>query len=625
MVTAELNETPITEEVSNNTEIHTSVEPLKEDVIYDANQEDELSLESSEEDIQEGATLTVDQLQGKTEQEILAIFVDLVASKDVQNIRGDVELIKIAFYKSRRAAIESARKSYVEGNGSDEGFVFDGAELETQFKAIYADYRSKRDLYNAKLEEQKEQNYREKLAIIEELKELLNSSETLNQTFVTFKELQERWKESGNVSKNHVKELWESYHIQVENFYNFVKINKELRDLDLKKNLEAKISICESAEALLEEGSVVLMFQSLQKLHDQWREIGPVALEFKEQLWERFKSVSTKINKAHQDHFDAIKQEQLKNLELKSELCIQVENMLLVERTTRKEWDESSDKLIEIQSVWKTLGYAPKKDNNAIYARFREACDKFFSKKSEYYAEYKNELQNNLESKTLLCVQAEAILESGEWKKGTEELIALQKQWKEIGAVPRKSSDALWKRFREACDKFFEKKSSYYTGLDSKYEDNLAKKQQIIESLKSFEIGEHADSFEKLKAIQKEWTAIGFVPMKFKESVNTEYRTLIDALFAQLHNKGKERKITRFKEKIKEGGGVSVDRERERLLRKIEAINNDIKLWENNIGFFSNSKNAQSLIDSVNAKIAKANEDIALIKEQIKILDTQES
>lgn len=614
--------------VENNhvSNLQSSTDFSDEDSLLEANENNDLGIDDLISDSEPSATLTMELLQGKSDEQIVKIFEELLANKEVQNLRRDAELIKVAFYKTRRATIEAEKKSYVEANSTDEGFTIETSEQEAKLKELFAEYRSKRDAYTQKIEAQKESNYTEKLAIIEELKELVNSSETINHTFAAFRELQTRWKESGSVPKTHIKDLWENYNLQVENFYNFIKINKELRDLDLKKNYEIKLAICEDAEALLLESSVITMFHSLQKLHDAWRETGPVAPEYKELLWDRFKSISTKINKAHQDHFDAIKEEQANNLQLKTELCAQTKALIESPKKNRREWEAASDKLIEIQKVWKTIGFAPKKENNAIYAEFRTLCDNFFNLKGEFYSTFKNDMENNLNAKTLLCIQAEAISESEDWKEGTEQLLNLQKQWKETGPVPRKNADAIWKRFRVACDKFFNKKSEYFTNLDSKYFDNLNKKQEIIAKLKTFNTEDCKDPFEELKHIQKEWAEIGYVPIKFKDSIQTEYRTLIDKLFEGVESMGRTRKLDNFKRKVSKLKSSDSDRtirnERDKLSSKIEYIKSDIALWENNIGFFTKSKNAQSMIDEVNLKITRAKKDIETLKNQISILDS---
>lgn len=564
---------------------------------------------------------------GKSKADLLAILADILANKPVQTIRRDVEAIKIAFYKTYRAEVERARRAFVEAGGKLEEFVPTPDDAEQRLKELFAEYRTKRNEFIAKLEEEKENNYKIKLQIIEELKELIDSNETLNQTFNTFRDLQQRWKETGPVPQAYVKDLWETYNLHVENFYNFIKINKELRDLDLKKNYETKLQLCEEAEELVLDPSPVNAFHKLQKLHEQWRETGPVANEYKEQLWERFREASTKINKRHQEYFNGIKEEQKHNLELKTELCVKTEELSVAPLSTRKEWNKASEQLIDIQKVWKTIGFAPKKDNTKIYERFRNACDKFFENKRNFYLQIKAEMENNLHLKNDICAAAEALQESEEWKKATDELIALQKRWKEIGPVSRRYSDAIWKRFRSACDKFFERKAAFFASLDQQYEDNLAKKKQLLEELKTFVVENKERGFEALKELQHRWAEIGFVPIKQKEAIQKEYRKAVDAIFAKLRSNEKENRLERFKGKISsiaEGGDRRRLRfERDRLYNKMKQIESDIALLENNIGFFSKSKNAEAMIREVNNKIAKAKEELATLIEKIEMIDKQ--
>lgn len=564
---------------------------------------------------------------GKSKAELLAILADILANKPVQTIRRDVEAIKIAFYKTYRAEVERARRAFVEAGGKLEEFVPTPDDAEQRLKELFAEYRTKRNEFIAKLEGEKENNYKIKLQIIEELKELIDSNETLNQTFNTFRDLQQRWKETGPVPQAYVKDLWETYNLHVENFYNFIKINKELRDLDLKKNYETKLQLCEEAEELVLDPSPVNAFHKLQKLHEQWRETGPVANEYKEQLWERFREASTKINKRHQEYFNGIKEEQKHNLELKTELCVKTEELSVAPLSTRKEWNKASEQLIDIQKVWKTIGFAPKKDNTKIYERFRNACDKFFENKRNFYLQIKAEMENNLHLKNDICAAAEALQESEEWKKATDELIALQKRWKEIGPVSRRYSDAIWKRFRSACDKFFERKAAFFASLDQQYEDNLAKKKQLLEELKTFVVENKERGFEALKELQHRWAEIGFVPIKQKEAIQKEYRKAVDAIFAKLRSNEKENRLERFKGKISsiaEGGDRRRLRfERDRLYNKMKQIESDIALLENNIGFFSKSKNAEAMIREVNNKIAKAKEEMATLIEKIEMIDKQ--
>lgn len=572
---------------------------------------------------------TVD-YSGNNNSQLLSIFSELLHTRPVQTIRKNVDAIKIAFYKNYRNEVDQLRKKFIEEGGTIEDFVPPTNDEEQRFKTLFAEYRQKRNEYLAQIETEKEENYQKKLQIIEELKELINSNETLNQTFTAFRDLQHRWKEIGLVPQSVVKDLWETYNLYVENFYNFIKINKELRDLDLKKNYEAKIQLCEEAEALVLEPSVINAFHRLQKLHEQWREIGPVANEYKDQLWDRFREASSKINKRHQEYFDTLKEEQKKNLDLKTELCVKAEELVAAPPVSRKEWNKASEQLIEIQKVWKTIGFAPKKDNTKIYERFRNACDRFFENKRNFYLQIKAEMETNLQLKNEICAQAESIQDSEEWKKTTDELIALQKRWKEIGPVARRHSDAVWKRFRAACDHFFERKAAHFSTIDTQYEENLKQKQALLEELKAFVEREDManDGFETLKEMQRRWSEIGFVPIKQKEAIQSEYRKVVDAAFSKLRGNEKERHLERFKGKLQslssEGNNDRrIRHERDRLYNKMKQLEADIALLENNIGFFSKSKNAESMIRDVNEKIAKAKQEMETIIEKINLIDKQ--
>lgn len=563
---------------------------------------------------------------GKSKEELLEQFDRMLAEQPVQAIRRDVEALKIAFYRLRRAEVETARRAFIDGGGSEEEFVptVDGAEV--RLKELFKEYRRRRDEFIANLEAEKEQNYRTKLAIIDELKELVDSDETLNHTFNKFRELQQRWKETGPVPLQQVKDLWETYNLHVENFYNFIKINKELRDLDLKKNYEQKAALCEQAEALVLEPSVIEAFHKLQKLHDAWRETGPVANEFKETLWERFKAASSRINKQHQEHFEALKAEQVKNLELKTELCAAAEELNAQPSTTRKEWNKASERLLEIQKTWKTIGFAPKKDNNRIYERFRAACDKFFEAKRAFYAGVKTEMEHNLQLKVELCEQAEALSESEDWKATTEELIALQARWKEIGAVSRRHSDVVWKRFRVACDKFFERKASHFSGVDSQYEENLQKKLALLDEMAAADVA--AGGFEVIREFQRRLGEIGFVPIKQKDAIQKRYKAVVDAMFDTLRGSERDRSMNRFRDKVsslKASGDRRLRSERERLYNKVRQMEQEIALLENNIGFFAKSKNADALVADVRAKIDRIRTEMAAAIEKVKLIDREAS
>ena len=610
-------------------------EPVMESQVDFSDEEAELAarsagLELGEETDEEAAAgldaaPAEDRFAGKSKEELVALFARMLEEQPVQSLRREVEALKIAFYRLRRAEVEAARRRFIEEGGKEEEFTpaVDGAEV--QFKELFREYRRRRDIFIANLEAEKEANYKIKLGIIEELKELVNSDETINNTFTKFRELQQRWKETGIVPQQYVKDLWETYNLHVENFYNFIKINKELRDLDLKKNYEQKVALCEQAEALVLEPSVVEAFHKLQKLHDEWRETGPVANEYKEALWERFKAASSRINKQHQEHFETLKGEQVKNLELKTGLCVATEELSSQPLTTRKEWNRASDRLLEIQKTWKTIGFAPKKDNNRIYERFRTACDRFFEAKRQFYAGMKTEMEHNLQLKIEICEAAESLMNSEEWKKATDELIALQARWKQIGAVSRRHSDAVWKRFRAACDKFFERKASHFASVDGEHEENLQKKLALLAEMAGADV--KAGGYEVIREFQRRWGEIGFVPIKQKDAIQKKYKAAVDELFNTLRGSERDRSMGRFREKVssfKASGDRRLRSERERLYNKVRQLEQEIGLLENNIGFFAKSKNAEALVADVRAKIERAREEMASTIEKVKLIDKQD-
>lgn len=559
-----------------------------------------------------------------SKSEVVEYFAGLLESKPVNTLRYDVEAVKVAFYKKHRAEVATLKAQFVEAGGAEEEFKAPADNDEIRLKELYGVYRTRREEYMASLEKSKEENLKVKLQIIEELKALIDAGETVGQTFQTFRQLQQRWKEAGVVPQTHVKEVWETYNLHVENFYNFVKINKELRDLDLQRNLEAKTALCEAAEALAGESSIVAAFRKLQELHEQWREVGPVANEHKESIWERFKEASSRINRQHQEYFEGIKEEQKKNLALKTELCERAEALCEEILTSRKEWNKASERLIEIQKVWKTIGFAPKKDNAKIYERFRSACDRFFELKRGFYEGVKSEMEHNLQLKLEICEAAEAIKDSEQWKKSADELIALQKRWKEIGPVSRRHSDAVWKRFRAACDHFFARKSEHFASVDAVHADNLAKKNTLIEEIENYDIS--GGNIENIKEFQRRWSEIGHVPIKEKDALQKRYREAIDRLFATLRNGDRERGAERFRNKIStmKNNGGKLRTERDRLYNKVKQLEADIATLENNIGFFARSKGAEALIRDVENKIARAKQEMADTIEKIQLIDKEQ-
>ncbi len=563
--------------------------------------------------------------------ELVNTLTILIAERPVQEIRNDVENIKINFYKKLKIELEKKKKAFLAEGGDIIDFMPLEDPREIQIKDLLAKYRNLKSSYNKDLELQKQKNLEEKYHIIEEIKDLINRKESINKTFQEFRDLQSRWREVGVVPQQTLKDLWNTYHHHVEKFYDYIKINKELRDLDLKKNQEVKIILCERAEELMMEPSAVNAFKRLQKLHDQWREIGPVPHEVKNELWERFREATSKINKKHQEFYEELKSTQKKNLEAKNHLCEQIEEINKQAISSHKEWDQKSGEVIELQKIWRTIGYAPKKSNNKIYQRFREACDTFFANKREFYIENKEVQNNNMQQKTELCIQAESLKNSTEWQKTTEDLIQLQKKWKEIGPVPRKHSGKIWKRFRSACDTFFQKKSEYYAQIDNSYEDNLKLKKELIKEIGKFKPVENIEeNFDQLNDYQRRWTEIGYVPFKHKDDILQEYRDTINKAFDSLKVGENQKSLLKYKNKlvnIRENpkAEMKIKQDREKFMNKIKQLENDIVLWENNIGFFAKSKNADSMIQEVHQKISRAKNSIILLEEKIQLIDQSDT
>jgi len=559
--------------------------------------------------------------------ELLQALKNLIANTPIHQIGDEADLIKINFYKKYKIENERRRKKFIEEGGRMEDFHPEEDPLEAEFKEVFHQYRELRADYNRKQEEEKQENLKAKYQIIEEIKELVNRSESINATFQEFRELQKRWRSIGPVPQQNVKDLWETYNHHVEVFYDYIKLNKELRDLDFKKNLETKISLCERAEELLLEPDVPKAFRILQELHEEWRDTGPVPHEMREEIWNRFKEITSKINKRHHEYYESLKSQQVKNLEQKTALCEKAEEIAASGISTMKEWEKRYREILELQQVWKTIGFAPRKENQKIYQRFRAACDDFFRRRREFFQKMKEEQHNNLQLKTELCLQAEALKDSTEWKKTTEDLINIQKRWKEIGPVPRRYSDAIWKRFRAACDEFFNRKAAYYAGIDSQYEENLKKKLELIEEIEKYQPVESVEeNFRNLKEFQRRWTEIGFVPLKDKEQVQQRYKEAITRHFEGLKMDDERKNLLRFRNRLdalqqKPRGNQKIKAERERLIGKLKQLENEISLWENNIGFFIKSKNAESMISEVQKKIDDAKARITELEEKIRIID----
>ena len=561
--------------------------------------------------------------------ELLTKLNQLINNHPVETIVVAVEEIKSAFYKKYHADCQAAREKFVEQGGAPESFKFADEHQESTFKELYSQFREKKNAYNQKLDSERAENLKKKLEIIEEIKKLVNTEESINKTFQDFRDLQQRWKDVGQVAQSELKHLWDSYNLAVEQFYDYIKINKELRDLDLKENLKAKIALCEKAEALILEDSVVKAFRALQELHDKWRELGPVPNDQREDVWERFKAATTIINKKHQEFFEKQKDLQVQNLAQKTALCERVEEIINSAIDKPKDWEEKSNDIVKIQEIWRTIGYAPKKENSKIYQRFKNDCDLFFAKKREFYKDIKASQKSNMQQKIELCEKAEQLQDSTDWKKTTDILISLQKQWKEVGQIPRKQSEPLWKRFREACDHFFTAKAAHFSSIDEGEAANLNLKLEIIERVKNFvKSDDNTDNLNRLMEIQKEWANVGHVPLNKKDEVQKAFRDAINAQFESLKLEANERERTNFKAKVENWANSQakgkIYSERNKIVQKMRELENEITLYENNMGFFSKSANSEALIRDINRKIDKAKNYLQELQEKLRILSETE-
>ena len=564
---------------------------------------------------------------GYTKNELVDTLSLIIENRPPAEIREDVERIKILFYKKLRQEADERKAKFLEGGGKIEEYKIFVDPQEHRVKDLLEKYKARKTDYSKVQEAEKYENLKKKYDIIDKIKDLVNREESINKTFQEFRVLQNEWHSIGVVPQNSLKDLWETYHHNVEIFYDYIKINKELRDLDLKKNLETKVRLCEKAEELLLEPNPVNAFRLLQDFHNQWREIGPVPQESKNEIWERFREATSKINKRHHEYFEKQKDDQRKNLEAKIALCEKVEEVNLVELKSFKDFDEKAEIVVGLQKMWRTIGFAPKKQNNKVYQRFRNACDAFFEKKRGFYSDNKEIQLTNLQMKTELCVQAEALQESTDWKATSDALIKLQKEWKEIGPVPRKQSEKIWKRFRKACDHFFNRKSEYFANLDTSYEDNLKAKEAIIAELENFDTSTGVQAaFERLKELQKKWTDIGFVPFNMKEEITNRYRTALNKQFDRLKIGEDDKNILKYRNKLDNlrtnpKASRKVRNERDKFVTKIKQLEGDIVLWENNIGFFAKSTNAEAMIREVEDKIQNAKNMIKMLEEKVRLID----
>ena len=567
----------------------------------------------------EESDVTITSLQ--TKEEVIERLQEISNQEEPAN-KSTLDAIKQTFYRLKNAEIEAARKAFEENGGNPDEFVSPKDELEEQFKDIMSAIKEKRNAIKAEEEQEKQANLEKKLAIIERMKELTDSSEEANKSYNEFKKLQTEWNEIKNVPANKINELWKSYQLYAEKFYDLIKLNNEFREYDFKKNQEIKIQLCESAEKLTEEEDVVSAFHQLQKLHQEFRETGPVAKEQREEIWTRFKAASTIINKRHQQHFENIKEKEQRNLDEKTVICEIVESMEYDKIQTFQDWHDKTEEILALQAKWKTIGFAPQKMNTKIFERFRAACDEFFKRKSEHFKSLKVNMNENLEKKKQMCEKAEALKDSTDWKATAEILTKLQKEWKEIGPVAKKHSETIWKRFVSACDYFYEQKNKAESSHKVVELENLDKKKAILNKLSEYNaMDAEAISAEAIKQLSKEWNAIGHVPFKEKDRIYKQYHALVDSLYNKLNISASQKKLKNFKSNISNKEN-NIYREREKLVRAYENMKNEIQTYENNLGFLnSTSKKGNGLVQEMNRKVEKLKADLDLILKKIEMID----
>ena len=534
-------------------------------------------------------------LDGLNKLQLVEMLEELVQDSDIQKIKDKVAAVRLHFNALNKEDMDNELSQFLQGGGEAESFQHVEDPIEQRFNAAFGIFKANRAKQNEDMEKQKVENLAKKQSILEELKEIIASDDTLKKTYDDFRALQDRWKEIGPVPPAENSNLWNNYHFLVEKFFDKVRIGRELRDLDMKKNLDAKIDLCEKAEELLDEKSITKAFKALQKLHEDWKEVGPVPQDKKDEIWERFKAATDKINAIRREHYSKIEEEQTASLEAKKTLCEKAEELIAEAYTSVNAWQKKSTELSDIFGVWKTVGPASKKDNEEIWQRFRGTMDNFFAMKKEFFASLKDKQTENLERKTQLCIEAEALMDSTDWKNATEQMKKLQEEWKTIGPVPKRHADKIWKRFRAACDTFFNRPN-------------------------------RNENMEAIKAFQKRWIEIGYVPMKHKDAINKEYRELIDGFFDTMRKNQNEASTNEFREmmdtwKDDPNANDKVRRERNTLQNRIQKLRDEIAAMENNIGFFSNSKNSELMRAEYEKKINKAKEDLKVLEEKLKIAE----
>ena len=565
----------------------------------------------------------------QTQEEVVARVKEL-AEADAPAEKQELDALKQAFYKIHKANVAAARAQFIENGGAPEAFLPTPNVLEDEFKAAMNVIKQKRAELQAELDRQKEENLQKKQEILERIKALSATPEEANQAYKEFKELQNQWKELTLVPAEKANELWKTYQLYVEQYYDQLKLNNEFREYDFKKNLEIKTRLCETAEKLNEEADVISAFQQLQALHQEFKETGPVAKELREEIWARFKAASTAVNKRHQQYFEELKQKEEENLAHKTALCEKIEAIDLTAIKTAAAWEAQTQQIIEMQKEWRTIGFAPQKMNVKIFERFRGACDRFFTEKAAFFKRLKEEQAQNLAKKTELCEKAEALKDSTDWKATADKLMQIQKEWKTIGAVPKKHSESLWQRFIGACDYFFEQKGKNTASQRGEEKENLQKKEQVIEKLKALlESDEEENKQDAVRELMKEWNEIGFVPFKEKDKIYKAYHETVDQLFKALNMSAARRRLDNFKNNLKNDakeGGQGLSRERERLVRAYENKRSEIKTYENNLGFLTcSSKKGSNLLNEMNKKMEKLKDELNLIGEKIAAIDKEMS
>ena len=565
----------------------------------------------------------------QTQEEVVARVKEL-AEADAPAEKQELDALKQAFYKIHKANVAAARAQFIENGGESEAFLPAPNVLEDDFKAAMNVIKQKRAELQAELDRQKEENLQKKQEILERIKVLSATPEEANQAYKEFKELQNQWKELTLVPAEKANELWKTYQLYVEQYYDQLKLNNEFREYDFKKNLEIKTRLCETAEKLNEEADVISAFQQLQALHQEFKETGPVAKELREEIWARFKAASTAVNKRHQQYFEELKQKEEENLAHKTALCEKIEAVDLTAIKTATAWEAQTQQIIEMQKEWRTIGFAPQKMNVKIFERFRGACDRFFTEKAAFFKRLKEEQAQNLAKKTELCEKAEALKDSTDWKATADKLMQIQKEWKTIGAVPKKHSESLWQRFIGACDYFFEQKGKNTASQRGEEKENLQKKEQVIEKLKALlESDEEENKQDAVRELMREWNEIGFVPVKEKDKIYKAYHETVDQLFKALNMSAARRRLDNFKNNLKNDakeGGQGLSRERERLVRAYENKRSEIKTYENNLGFLTcSSKKGSNLLNEMNKKMEKLKDELNLIGEKIAAIDKEMS